>query len=91
MKIAIDTNIVLRTASGADPDHARVRTFVEQLAARGDDLFIAPKVLFEYWVVITRPLEVNGFGLSPVEARMSVENALRTFQLLPDPGNLVFT
>jgi predicted nucleic acid-binding protein len=89
LRIALDTNVVLRTASSADPEHARVRGFVEELTAVGDDLCIAPQVVYEYWVVATRPADVNGFGLSPPEARLSVDQVLRVFRLLRDPADLL--
>lgn len=88
MRIALDTNIVLRTANTADAEHGRVRGLVETLTAAGNDLCVAPQVVYEYWVVATRPPDVNGLGLTPTDARLSIDRVLRAFRLVSEPPDL---
>jgi len=45
--------------------------------------------MFEMWSVLTRPKEVNGWGLAPQEAAKFGTDALRTYGLLEDPSGLV--
>lgn len=54
----------------------------------GDELYIAPQVLFEFWVVATRPAERNGLALEPGVARQKADEFLAAFSLLPDPLDL---
>lgn len=43
-----------------------------------------PQVLYEYWVVATRPAAQNGLGLTVTDARVAVEEFTLTFPLLRD-------
>jgi predicted nucleic acid-binding protein len=49
----------------------------------------ANQSLFEFWVVATRPLEVNGLGMGAHQARGEVLGILNAFSLLPDPADLL--
>ena len=72
-RILLDTNVVLRLAKTEDAQHELVRTAVGIRALRGDDGVLAPQVLIEFWVVATRPPDVNGFGWSPAVAAAGEE------------------
>ncbi|MBI3945315.1 MAG: type II toxin-antitoxin system VapC family toxin [Armatimonadetes bacterium] len=89
MRVLLDTNILLRHVNRADPQHEVVRLAVRHLTANGWDLCIAPQSIFEFWVVATRPPDVNGLGLDPSRTRQEVEVLLDTFGLLQDPDDLV--
>lgn len=39
---------------------------------------------YELWVVVTRPTNVNGFGLDANAAALMIEDALTKFQLMRD-------
>lgn len=88
MTIALDTNIVLRVVNASEPDHKRVSDFVASLRSNGESFALAAQVLHEYWVVATRPIDVNGLGIEPAAARLSADRALQLFSLLPDPPGL---
>jgi predicted nucleic acid-binding protein len=84
MKLLIDTNILLRLS---DPDHAHhevARTAVDQLNALGHQGVLVPQVLYEYWVVATRPQEQNGLGADVATADADVAGWTQLFQLLLD-------
>ena len=45
---------------------------------------IVPQILYEYWVVATRPQEVNGLGLDVASAERAVAEWMTVFKLLLD-------
>jgi predicted nucleic acid-binding protein len=45
---------------------------------------IVPQVVYEFWVVATRPREQNGLGLSIADADAAVEERTGVFRLLLD-------
>lgn len=55
MKILGDANILIRTANPVDPEHQTSIDALRQLAVSGHELIVVPQVLYEYWVVATRP------------------------------------
>lgn len=83
-KCLIDTNILLRLSRSNDPQHQLVQTALDELDRQGSDLFFSMQNIAEFWNVCTRPVERNGFGLSIVEVKQSVEAIERTMTLLPD-------
>lgn len=88
MRLLVDTNILLRVVAGDDPQHRLVSEFIDSHLLT-DDLFVAPQCLYELWTVITRPLSVNGFGLSVAEAFVAVDKLVDMLDLLEDPASLV--
>lgn len=91
MRILLDTNIVVRNSNRTDVQHEQVAARLRQLVSDGVELCIAAQSIFEFWVVATRPVDVNGLGLSPSETRQKIEVILEAFSLLPDPQDLLST
>lgn len=89
MRVFLDTNIILRAALQSDPQHARVSGALTRLTASGWELCIGLQNILEFWVVATRPPDVNGFGLTPTQARLEVDVLLSTYTLLRDPFDLM--
>ena len=57
-----DTNLLLRLAdSGSSQHHIATKALV-RLFGQGDEVFLTPQNLIEFWAVATRPVEANGFG-----------------------------
>jgi predicted nucleic acid-binding protein len=79
-----DTNILLRLAEPSDPDYTTVRSAVETLLARGEQLCYAAQNLVEFWSVCTRPIDRNGFGLSIAETDARAKLIEARFRFLPD-------
>jgi predicted nucleic acid-binding protein len=79
----IDTNVLLRAAASTSSQHSTAVSAIESLLQKGQEIFLAPQVLMEFWAVATRPVDVNGFGW-PVEAvRGEIDRLLDQFSLLP--------
>jgi len=61
----------------AEPGQAQYQTALDAtttLVQRGDHPCLVPQVLYEFWVVATRPKAVNGLGLTVAAAAKSVQN-----------------
>ena len=84
MPYLADTNILLRWVSPADPQHSLAVDSVKALQRRGEVVHITPQNLIEFWGVATRPVAVNGLGMSPAEAEREVKSLERLFPLVPD-------
>lgn len=84
MPFVLDTNILLRLAEPSDPEYPAVRTAVETLAMSGETLVITAQNVTEFWNVCTRPVERNGFGLTPAQTDERVALLEARFRRLPD-------
>jgi len=81
VKVLLDTNILLRLAVVSHPTHADAVSAVHKIRQRGDQPAIVPQVLYEYWVVATRPTLQNGLGLAPADARLAIDEFLKSIAL----------
>jgi predicted nucleic acid-binding protein len=84
MAYLVDTNILLRWVSPADPQHSLAVSSIKALQHRGEIVHITPQNLIEFWNVATRPTTVNGLGMSPTEAERQVESLELLFPLVLD-------
>jgi predicted nucleic acid-binding protein len=84
MPYLADTNVLLRALQRGDPDHALVRASLRTLWGRGEQVCYTPQNLVEFWRSCTRPVSVNGFGLSIAETNRRARVIERLLVLLPD-------
>jgi predicted nucleic acid-binding protein len=84
----IDTNVLLRSVEVGHSMHAVARQAIQQMVGAGTVLHVSSQNLIEFWVAATRPLAVNGLGLSPAQAAAEIANFLAAFQLLPDTSSI---
>jgi predicted nucleic acid-binding protein len=84
MAFLLDTNILLRIAQPNHPSHQEARNCVRMLLRRKEIVHIVPQVLFEFWVVATRPAANNGLGLSLANTKRKIEGAESFFRLTLD-------
>jgi len=80
----MDTNVLLRTVNPHDARHPVVDQAITTLLAQGDEIYLTPQVLVEFWGVATRPISVNGFGWQPAFVAGEVQRLLSQFPLLED-------
>ena len=57
MSILLDTNILLRIEDKGRAQHVVALASVERLDEMGQACVLVPQVLYEFWVVATRPLD----------------------------------
>ncbi len=60
--ILLDANIALRLADPTHVQHALAKAALTELKKRGEVFAIVPQTIYEFWVVATRPLAVNGLA-----------------------------
>jgi len=59
---------------------------INKLRQRGEQIYIVPQNLIEFWNVHTRPLERNGLGRTAAEAEVEVNCLKALFPLLLNPS-----
>jgi predicted nucleic acid-binding protein len=84
----LDTSILTRLANTADTFHADAASAVVELHRRGEVLHITAQNLIEFRNVATRPLAVNGLGLTPPEAEAKAATFEASFPLLPETPDI---
>ncbi|MBD1878468.1 type II toxin-antitoxin system VapC family toxin [Coleofasciculus sp. FACHB-T130] len=80
----LDTNVVLRLCSPTDVQHSLAIDAISCLLTQEDECFLTAQVLVEFWVVATRPIEVNGLGWAVEQTRNTVDQLLDRFPLLEE-------
>ncbi|CAN5411433.1 hypothetical protein BH11ARM2_BH11ARM2_35590 [soil metagenome] len=83
--VGVDTSVILRVANPDDTRHGQAVRTLARLRAEGARLVVVPQVLAEFWVVATRPTDVNGLGASATAADAELERLLGFFDLVPEP------
>jgi predicted nucleic acid-binding protein len=85
MNVLLDTNILARMAQPGTAAYQSALDAVTALHVRGDVPCLVPQVLYELWVVATRPAAVNGLGFTPAQADAELARVLGLFPLFfPD-------
>jgi predicted nucleic acid-binding protein len=84
MNVLLDTNILARMAQPGHVQHQAALDATTALRLRGDVLCLVPQVLYEFWVVATRPAAANGLGFSVAFAAAELTRLRSIFPLLPD-------
>jgi len=84
MRILVDTNVVLRLSDRGRPLHPDARAAVDWLDANGHECVVVPQVLYEYWVVATRPAEQNGLGMNVADTNAAMLQWITVFRLMLD-------
>lgn len=80
--ILLDTNILLRLKEKHAESHQTVKNKIQQFLQIGEKLVLTPQIVYEFYVVATRPLEKNGLGLEVVEVIETIEEFSNLCQLL---------
>lgn len=89
-RVLLDSNVLLRLLARNDPRHDIANRAVVSALRSGHELHLAPQVIMESWVVLTRPIDVNGFGWPASTAHETLAGAMARFTLLPETPD-VFT
>jgi predicted nucleic acid-binding protein len=84
MRILLDTNVLCRLAERGHPHHVFAESAVTKLHNDQHELCLVPQVLYEYWVVVTRPIAENGLGMLSAEVDKIIDLWLDRFTLFRD-------
>ena len=87
MAFLVDTNVLLRLAISTHPFHLATRRAIKPLRDRGESISASTQNFIEAWNVATRPLDRNGFGLSPSQADRLLRQLETAFPRLSEPAD----
>lgn len=88
MKVLLDTNVVARTIERGHPHHQSAVDAIRKIEKSGHQLFLVPQVLYELWVILTRPISVNGLGYTTENAHRELLDIQSLFVLLRDERSI---
>jgi predicted nucleic acid-binding protein len=91
MRVLVDTNVPLRAVQSNHPLFAQATQAISALVRRNDSVFFCPQNIIEFWNVATRPIERNGFGLSPDQVMKEIAGFESSLSLLPDVPEIYTT
>ncbi|QEI44125.1 hypothetical protein BMF77_04753 [Dolichospermum sp. UHCC 0315A] len=80
----LDTNILLRSRDTTSPDFHLVDKTIKYLISNNHQCFITSQVIIEFWVVATRPVNVNGLGWTGKQTTQAVQMLINQFDLLEE-------
>jgi predicted nucleic acid-binding protein len=80
----LDTNILLRASDRTSSSYPLAVNAVARLISQQHECVITAQVLIEFWVVATRPVEVNGLGWSVDRTRDEINQLLSEFSLIEE-------
>src|SRR5689334_17696126 len=84
MSTLVDTNLLARIAQPTHVLHHIALDALAVLGGQGEPVVIVPQIIYELWVVGTRPLAQNGLGMSAQEAQAEVLRAKQLFAMIGD-------
>lgn len=88
MKTLIDTNLLLRAVNPDDPQVRIARSAIKALFRRGDTVVMSPQVIYEFWVVATRPVGGNGLGFSTKDAVAAIKRWTHVMEIVEDESGI---
>jgi predicted nucleic acid-binding protein len=80
----LDSNVLLRWVKPDDRDYSLVVSAIDATLQRGAVFCDTSQNLAEFWNTCTRPLDRNGYGLSPQGADRRARFFENKLRLLPD-------
>jgi predicted nucleic acid-binding protein len=88
MAYLIDTTLLGRLANVKDVQHGVAAHAVLELHRRGEVLHVTPQVMVEFRNVATRPVALNGLGLSTVDTEALATTYEARFPLLAETPDI---
>jgi predicted nucleic acid-binding protein len=80
----VDSNILLRWVKPDHSDYSAIISSIEDILQRQGVLCYTSQNLAEFWNTSTRPVDRNGYGLSPAETDRRAKFFEKRLRLLPD-------
>jgi predicted nucleic acid-binding protein len=84
VRILIDTSVLVRTSHPQSADYQIAVDAIAALPDTGYEACLVPQVIYEYWVVATRPSRQNGLGFTAQQAASDIAQLRSFFPLLRD-------
>lgn len=80
----VDSNVLLRWVKPDDRDYPLVVAAIDNILQHGAVLCYTSQNVAEFWNTCTRPLNRNGYGISPADADRRAKSFEEKLQILPD-------
>ena len=80
----VDTNILVRWVREESAEFRTVDDALARIADSGAITCYTSQILGELWNALTRPVDRNGYGLTPPEAELRAVEVEASLRLLPD-------
>lgn len=80
----LDTNILFRLKNTADSDNPTAVSVIRKILGSGSSIYTCSQNMIEYRVVATRPVEMNGYGLTSIETTTDIADYELNFPILLD-------
>jgi predicted nucleic acid-binding protein len=74
----------MRFCNSSDVQHRLATSAISHLLKQSDECFLATQVMIEFWVVATRPTQVNGLGWTVEQTRSTIDQLLDRFPVLEE-------
>lgn len=87
--VLLDTNILLRYSESGHAQHNVAAQATRILRKNLRKMVIVPQNAYEFWVVATRPVDVNGLGFTVAEAELHLDHLMQLFPLLRDERTIL--
>ncbi len=84
----LDTNMLLRAADTSSASHSLANEAINKIFTDRNECVITAQVLIEFWVVATRPIDVNGLGWNTQLTKDYVNDLLDNFRLIPETPDI---
>jgi predicted nucleic acid-binding protein len=84
MRCLVDTNVLLRSVQLSHPMNSAAAGSIASLLKSGEELFITPQNVVEFWCVATRPESANGLGLDISDTTRKIGAFRAALAFLPD-------
>jgi predicted nucleic acid-binding protein len=84
MSVLVDTNVLLRRTQPAHPSHLAAVESIARLVASDVPVYFTFQAISEFWNVATRPIEVNGMGLTIAATQNEIDKIEHFLTILPD-------
>ena len=88
MNYLLDTNILLRSIDPNSESYSLARNAVNKIIEEGGTCYITSQILVEFWVVATRPTDVNGLGWTVKKTQQEINDFLSQFSLLAETADI---
>ncbi|MGD0842449.1 MAG: PIN domain-containing protein [Candidatus Acidiferrales bacterium] len=80
----VDSNVLLRWVKPDHRDYPAITSAIEAILRQGGVLCYTSQNVAEFWNACTRPVDRNGYGLSPKDADRRARSFEERLRLLPD-------
>ncbi len=84
MRVLVDTNVLIRLFQPSNPSSPIAASAIHELKKHDFEVVMVPQILYELWVVATRTVTLNGFGMSVSDTSLLQEKCMQQFRLLRD-------